>query len=367
MALASIQNKPVWEQVHEVLKEEITEGKWPVGSKLPSMRQLGSEVGASHQPVQRAIEKLEREGYVEKRHGSGTYVIDTDEPASMSDSFALSMDAHGHIWGDLVSMVAGRIQDTRGHLSIVDRRHPNHLSTLVSLARSGVRRFMLRGNKYFDYNVFTKPVFQDCTIIGLVHWFGPDLPGLSQILSDEREGGRMLAEHVWGRGHRHVILCAVQLEDFLASHHHEDEQHGPLHGWHGRAFLNRWQERGGRWTTVQSRVDETSRVSVYPDDVVKPFREFSADPPTAIVGLRDVDALRAYQALQGTMPDAADDVELFGYFNTPWSQAADPPFTSVDLNLDRVAERAAATALAAMSDTSVGQNIHIIEPELIER
>ena len=56
------------------LRECIEGGRWGPGQKLPSMQALATEFGASVFPVAQAVHRLQREGLVEARHGSGTYV-----------------------------------------------------------------------------------------------------------------------------------------------------------------------------------------------------------------------------------------------------------------------------------------------------
>jgi DNA-binding LacI/PurR family transcriptional regulator/DNA-binding transcriptional regulator YhcF (GntR family) len=366
MSLDHIVNAPVWQQVYEVLKGEIVSGRWCVGAKLPSMRELAQKVGTSHYPVQKAVGELQREGYVEKRHGSGTYVIDTSAPAVLSESVAVCMDAQGHVWGDLLSMLAGRLQGSSTSLSVVDSRHDNYESALTNLARSGVRQFVVRGNRHFRFGVFMQPLFQDATVLGLVHWSGPELPGLVQVLTDEEAGGRMLARHVRERGHRMIILCAFDPRDFVGPAEGDERESPPLHGRHGRVFLREWEKLGGEWAVIRSIVHEDSSVEVDPDAVLAPFRN-GKNPPTAIVGLRDVDALRARQALACRVSDVARGMEVFGYFNTPWSRASDRPFTSVDLDLDEIADRAAAVLQQNLSGKEISRSVQLVEPRLVIR
>lgn len=366
MAMDGVTTAPVWKQVYEGLKEEITSGRWREGTKLPSMRRLGRQVGASHYPVQKAVDELHREGYVEKRQGSGTYVIDTSAPATFSDSVAVCMDAHGHVWGDLLSLLTGRLQGAETSVSVVDGRHDNHEGALKNLARSGIHRFVCRGHRHFPFGVFSSPLFEDATILGLVHWFGPELPGLVRVLTDEEAGGRMLARHVWDRGHRSIVVCAFDTRDFLGSAKKRDEATKPLHGRHGRVFLKQWKAMGGEFTAVHSVVHADSSVEVAPGLIADSFRE-AETAPTAIVGLRDVDALRARQALARRLAGLTEEIEVFGYFNTPWSRAADTPFTTVDLNLDEIADRASEMLESVMQGEKVEREVQLVEPKLVVR
>jgi len=68
---------PYNRQVYQLLRNAILEHVLPVNSKLPSSRELATELGISRNTVLYAYEQLLAEGYVEGRSGSGTFVTDT--------------------------------------------------------------------------------------------------------------------------------------------------------------------------------------------------------------------------------------------------------------------------------------------------
>ncbi|MER5641121.1 substrate-binding domain-containing protein [Kitasatospora sp. NPDC002227] len=61
--------------VAERLRQEIGEGRWPVGGRLPSEPELARVHGASVSTVRRAVAELVAEELVVRRQGSGTYVL----------------------------------------------------------------------------------------------------------------------------------------------------------------------------------------------------------------------------------------------------------------------------------------------------
>lgn len=58
-----------------VLTEEISSGRWPVGSKLPTEVALVEQLGVSRTVVREAISMLRNAGLVESRQGSGVFVL----------------------------------------------------------------------------------------------------------------------------------------------------------------------------------------------------------------------------------------------------------------------------------------------------
>ena len=67
---------PLYLQIIDGLKREISEGRLEAGSALPSFRQLAEGLLVSLITVKRAYEELEREGIIHRRQGLGTFVSD---------------------------------------------------------------------------------------------------------------------------------------------------------------------------------------------------------------------------------------------------------------------------------------------------
>jgi DNA-binding GntR family transcriptional regulator len=65
------------------LRSRIHAGEWGPGDKLPSEPELARDRAVSRSSVRAAIAMLEEEGFVSRRHGSGTYV--THRPVLSND------------------------------------------------------------------------------------------------------------------------------------------------------------------------------------------------------------------------------------------------------------------------------------------
>jgi GntR family transcriptional regulator len=67
----------LYRQIVEGLTREVSEGRLPAGSALPSFRSLAEELMVSVITVKRAYEELERDGIIYRRQGLGTFVSNT--------------------------------------------------------------------------------------------------------------------------------------------------------------------------------------------------------------------------------------------------------------------------------------------------
>ena len=65
---------PVYLRIHDQIKSEIEDGKWHVGDRLPSERELSENFNVSRMTLRQAIQTLADEGILERKIGSGTYV-----------------------------------------------------------------------------------------------------------------------------------------------------------------------------------------------------------------------------------------------------------------------------------------------------
>lgn len=83
------QKQPAYLQLYMQLREDITEGYYPYGMRLPSKRLLAEESETSVITVEHAYGLLADEGYVEARQRSGYYVIYREK-----DSFAFPREEH---------------------------------------------------------------------------------------------------------------------------------------------------------------------------------------------------------------------------------------------------------------------------------
>jgi len=65
---------PLYEQIKKYIKEKISEGYWPIGSKLPTQRQFAKSFDVNRSTIVTAIEELVSEGLLECKTKGGTIV-----------------------------------------------------------------------------------------------------------------------------------------------------------------------------------------------------------------------------------------------------------------------------------------------------
>jgi GntR family transcriptional regulator len=72
--LSNSDGVPVYRQIVNQVKYMVASGRLQPGQELPPIRSLAERLVINPNTVVRAYSELQREGVVESRHGSGTYV-----------------------------------------------------------------------------------------------------------------------------------------------------------------------------------------------------------------------------------------------------------------------------------------------------
>jgi GntR family transcriptional repressor for pyruvate dehydrogenase complex len=98
------------------LQQAIESGVYPVGSRLPSERELADELGVSRPVIREAIIVLESRGLVQTRHGAGVFVQAVSEAATgvtvESDTGPFEViEARRLLEGEIAALAAGQVTD----------------------------------------------------------------------------------------------------------------------------------------------------------------------------------------------------------------------------------------------------------------
>jgi len=107
----------LYEKISQTLAASIAEGKYEVGQRLTSERELAQSFGVSRPTVREAIIALELDGLVEVRLGSGVYVSNRQPPSGSEGAKDIGpfelLEARRVIEGEAAALAALRIDDTQ--------------------------------------------------------------------------------------------------------------------------------------------------------------------------------------------------------------------------------------------------------------
>ena len=78
---------PLWAQLKKRLAFLIATGAYGSGDRLPTVRELSSNLGVAYNTVSKVYRDLERDGLIRTRQGSGTFVTySSQDKASQPDA-----------------------------------------------------------------------------------------------------------------------------------------------------------------------------------------------------------------------------------------------------------------------------------------
>ena len=140
-------NRPVYLQIYKQIRQDIIDGIYPLGTKLPSIRLLCDELSVSTVTVDHAYALLCDEGYIESRERSGFIVI-----FQKSDGFAAPAEAHTmhsiapqsyHTYPDFPFSVLGKTMRKvlSDYADVLLERSPNAGCTEL---REAIKNYLIR-------------------------------------------------------------------------------------------------------------------------------------------------------------------------------------------------------------------------------
>src|SRR3954470_1419826 len=137
----------LYEQIAQKLARDIATGRYELGQRLPSERELAQNFGVSRPTVREAIIALELDGLVEVRLSSGVYVTNLHPPSGTEGAKDIGpfelLEARRIIEGEAAALAAVRVDDAQlQQLSelIAEMRDDNRQNEIL-MSEEADRRF----------------------------------------------------------------------------------------------------------------------------------------------------------------------------------------------------------------------------------
>lgn len=67
--------RPLYEQIKESVRKMVISNAFLADEKLPSVREMASQLAVNPNAIERAYQELEQDGYVYRRKDEGTFVV----------------------------------------------------------------------------------------------------------------------------------------------------------------------------------------------------------------------------------------------------------------------------------------------------
>lgn len=349
------------QRIYDRLCQGIIAGQPGVGERLPAISDLAVRFEASPRTVQLALERLESNGYVTMRHGSGTFVTCRHRPLLLSDTIAVCMETRAHLFGELAAVLANELNNRHMAPLVIDTETEQANALIARISHTDAACLMIHASSETWGALASSTLPANKPVISFLYWDKPREHNFHRILTDFDAGGRMVTRYLHGKGHRRVLLVGTRSSALLY-----DTPHG-RNLFPGASFVKEWRAAGGTWEHIEVPSDPTSTTGYRIDEDRLVACMTAPSAPTAIFGMRDVDAWIAQQALIARLPHLLGKVEFVGYYNTPWSRAGCPPFTTVNLDLPAMAQAAMGLLDDLRTKGEAKDDCIVVQPRLVVR
>jgi len=112
---------PLYIQIGELLHREIAAGHWLPGERLPVESTLAATLGVAIGTLRKSLAKLEEDGLLERRQGSGTYIKRVSGSRAIYQFFHLELLGGGGVpTADTLSLEVDEDPFVLGQLQITD-------------------------------------------------------------------------------------------------------------------------------------------------------------------------------------------------------------------------------------------------------
>ena len=205
------------------IRSKIEEGIIPPGERIETEYALSQKYEVNRMTARHALSLLEEEGFVIRRQGSGTFVVDRSAAKSKLTRAVGFLENLPWAENYLTRMrVAEEICSARGypfHLSATNYSLDKERALLLHYIENPIQGLLVVGTKTAqpsqNYVLFEKLISMGVKLVFLES-YGKYLPGGVCVASDDRKGGRMAAEMLIKNGHR-KIATIFSFED-IQSH-----------------------------------------------------------------------------------------------------------------------------------------------------
>ena len=203
---------PKYEQLKQMITENIRRGIWKVGDKIPLDKEWCEELKVSKITVQKAKQELMAEGVLETLPGRrGTFVSHQTKHISSSDFIGVALDDVKTIPFDaMLRGIEDKLWEYRLH-PILCNVHSNYekvedyFQSLLKGAVAGVIFAPVRGSKYLDSEHIVNLLAERHIPCVLVDRYIPG-PLINSVHSNNLQASKELTKKLIAKGHSRILV-----------------------------------------------------------------------------------------------------------------------------------------------------------------
>lgn len=334
LSIKSQADGPLYEKVKTAIRERIAKGHWPVGHRLPTLRQLSGDLNMAYATVERGVRELVEEGLLQGRKRGGTIVAQPKRPQLQTI-------------GILGSMTFKRMME-----------NSRYGFTLLNLLQERViesRRMVVYTHWERDQPLAS--VFNNLSLVDALLIFGPNQRGLEEINTVLQRGVPAVYLGLTASDDTPTVDSANTSDTCRAIQLLQAQGHERIvyvcHSFAADSLTNQQRIEGFRQAMKQSAVGfHPSQVIIAPTEEQAAKLLAVSPRPTAMFygGAREFPQL--YQALLGSPLEPGKQLAVCVYDDNLWNTLTPLGIAFLDIEqpLRQIADRAVDNVLGMLDD-----------------
>ncbi len=199
------------QHISNQLKADLLGGSYKIGDKLVGEHALSQRFKASRQTVRQALATLERDGFVERVHGSGTYVRRTTQQDKTARQTICVMTTYvdTYIFPSIISGIEQVLSEAGFDMTLKLTRNntDSERANLLSLESSSVCGLIVEGTQTAlpNPNIDLYNSLKDLPVIFINSYYRElDPDKASYVVVDDQDGARQGVRHLIENGHQNI-------------------------------------------------------------------------------------------------------------------------------------------------------------------
>lgn len=354
------EGKNKYTALFEMLKKNILDGEILPGEPLPSENELAQTYGISRNTVRKALAMLEKDGYVEARHGSGTYCSDKMRHLKQSKEIAVIIPyMSGYIYSDIIHGIESVFNSNNykvicKNTGNLRQKESKCLEEILSMDIDGVLIEPSKSQIYSkDLSLYQKLDKYDIPYV-FINGFCRQIKDKPYIVMDDYRGGYLVTDHLLELGHKNIIGI-FKVDDNQGINRY-------------RGYVKAIQDRGMIFEPGRVIWFHTEDRTFKPAQDVKMLIEEGVEID-GIVCYNDQIAWEIIRTLQEMKISVPDDISITGYDDSDISQEENQNLTTIIHPKEKFGEMAARLLLEKIQGIPDCESKipRVIEAELIIR
>ncbi len=353
-------------QVRDLLVDQFRKDGYVPGTRISSELTLTRTLGVSRTTVRQALTMLERDGVVERRHGSGTFFIGhasrhpEQQPRGLIGM--INFFYMDYIYPEIVRGIEDTVSRSGYYLILANCNmdHDKEIDSVMRLLDQGVKGLVLEPSQNVqitESHPMMQAIHDRRVPVITTHW-GSAHRTISTVTTDDLWAGSAATTYLSERGHQRIGM--IYKRDVEAGLLRFEGYRDAL----ARAHIPFTSELVGWFTQDDEMADLkqgyilTQRLLSLPEN----------RRPTAIFYFNDHTAQQGYSAIREAGLRIPEDISVIGFDNYQTAEMMHPPLTTFEHPKYQLGRWAAQLLLDAIDRGVEALPVKMtFEPRLVER